>query len=154
MSTHVPRPAYAGGRRDETDAPAAGAKSTVDSTAARKRRAPTAIRVPDPGAGVRLAASNRGLHDEEVTVDSTLRYFGSAVGFGFGALWMTAGVGAAIAAVLLAGLGYGVVFMAERAKANASTFDYEPLDDATSPLAAESEYGWPGYDRVEEPAAR
>jgi hypothetical protein len=87
-------------------------------------------------------------------VDSTLRYFGSAVGFGFGALWMTAGIGAAIASVLLAGVGYGAVFLAERAKSNASTRDYELLDDATSPLAAEAEYGWPGYDRVEEPAAR
>ena len=86
-------------------------------------------------------------------MDSTLRYFGSALGFGFGALWMTAGIGAAIASVLLAGLGYGAVFMAERAKSNASMRD-ELLDDATSPLAAEAEYGWPGYDRVEEPLAR
>ena len=87
-------------------------------------------------------------------MDSTSRYFGSAMGFGFGALWMTAGIGAAIASILLAGLGYGAVFMAERAKANSGMRDYEPLDDATSPLAAEAEYGWPGYDRVEEPAAR
>jgi hypothetical protein len=76
------------------------------------------------------------------------------VGFGFGALWMTAGIGAAIASVLLAGLGYGAVFMAERAKSNATIRDYEPVDDATSPLAAEAEYGWPGYESVEEPVAR
>lgn len=87
-------------------------------------------------------------------MDSSLRYFGSAVGFGFGALWMTAGIGAAIASVLLAALGYGAVLMAERAKSNASMRDYEPLDDATSPRAAEAEYGWPGYDSVEEPAVR
>jgi hypothetical protein len=87
-------------------------------------------------------------------VDSTLRYFGSALGFGFGALWMTAGIGAAIASVLLAGVGYGAVLMAERTKTNPSTRNSEQLDDATSPLAAEAEYGWPGYDRAEEPAVR
>jgi hypothetical protein len=101
-------------------------------------------------------------------VDSSLRYFGCAVGFGFGVLWMTEGLGAAILCVLLAGLGYGAVFVAERARANPSTFRlpsrtpeaedlsvaadelnldlghvYEPSDDATSPLAAEAEYGWP-----------
>lgn len=87
-------------------------------------------------------------------MDSTLRYFGSAVGFGFGAVWMTAGIGPAIACVLLAALGYGAVFMAERARTNASMRDYEPLDDATSPLAAEVEYGWPGYEAAAEPTVR
>jgi hypothetical protein len=101
-------------------------------------------------------------------VDSSLRYFGCALGFGFGVLWMTQGLGAAILCVLLAGLGYGAVFVAERARANPSTFRipswtpetedlsqaaddlgldhgyvYEPSDDAESPLAAEAEYGWP-----------
>ena len=112
---------------------------------------------------------------------SSLRYLGGAVGFGFGAVWMTAGIGSAIACVLLAALGYGAVFVAERAQANASTHRpsnqmpeadaglslpadeleldhgryYEPPDDATSPLAAEAEYGWPsGDDAVEKPAAR
>src|SRR6478736_2278218 len=69
MSTQVPRPAYAVGRRDDTAAPTAGARSTADSTAARKRRAPTSSRVPERSAGVRGAAANRrraGLHDEEV----------------------------------------------------------------------------------------
>ncbi len=99
---------------------------------------------------------------------SSLRYLGGAVGFGFGAVWMTAGIGSAIACVLLAALGYGVIFVAERAQANAKTRPsnetpeaqgspplpaeeleldhgsyYEPSDDATSPLAAEVEYGWP-----------
>jgi hypothetical protein len=85
---------------------------------------------------------------------------------------MTEGLGAAILCLLLAGLGYGVVFVAERARANTSTFRipswtpatedlsqeaeelgldqgyvYEPSDDASSPLAAEAEYGWP----VEQP---
>jgi hypothetical protein len=114
-------------------------------------------------------------------VGSSLRYLGGAVGFGFGAVWMTAGIGSAIACVLLAALGYGAVFVAERAQASANTHRpsnqtpeaeaalplpadeleldhgryYEPPDDATSPLAAEVEYGWPsGYDAVEKPAAR
>jgi len=105
-------------------------------------------------------------------VDSSLRYFACAVGFGFGVLWLTEGLGAAILCLLLAGLGYGAVFVAERARANPSTFRipswtpetedlsqeaegigldhgyvYEPPDDASSPVAAEAEYGWP----VEEP---
>ncbi|MGZ4289774.1 MAG: hypothetical protein ACXVQ3_07550 [Gaiellaceae bacterium] len=105
-------------------------------------------------------------------MDGSLRYFGCAVGFAFGVLWMTEGLGAAILCVLLAGLGYGTVFVAERARANPSTFRipsrtpetedlsqeaeelgldhgyvYEPPDDASSPLAAEAEYGWP----VEQP---
>lgn len=111
-------------------------------------------------------------------MDSSLRYFGCAVAFGFGVLWMTEGLGAAILCLLLAGLGYGAVLVAERARANPSTFRvpswtpetekeketddlsqeaeeighdhgyvYEPTDDASSPLAAEAEYGWP----VEQP---
>jgi hypothetical protein len=101
-------------------------------------------------------------------VDSSLRYFGCVAGFGFGVLWMTEGLGAAILCLLLAAVGYGVVFVAERARANPGTFRlptrtseqadlprqaeelnldlghvYEPPDDAVSPLAAEAEYGWP-----------
>jgi hypothetical protein len=108
-------------------------------------------------------------------VDSSMRYFGCVAGFAFGVLWMTEGLGAAILCVLLAGLGYGAVFVAERARANPETFRlstrtpqadaevddlpvraeelnldlghvYEP-DDASSPLAAEADYGWP----IEEP---
>ena len=45
-------------------------------------------------------------------MDSSLRYFGCVVGFGFGVLWMTEGLGAAILCLLLAGLGYGAVFVA------------------------------------------
>jgi hypothetical protein len=108
-------------------------------------------------------------------VDSSLRYFGCVAGFGFGVLWMTEGLGAAILCLLLAGLGYFSVLVAERARANPETFRlpsrapgvdevedlplraeelnhdlghlYEPSDDASSPLAAEADYGWP----VEEP---
>ena len=46
-------------------------------------------------------------------MDSSVRYFGCAVGFGFGVLWMTQGLGAAILCLLLAGLGYGVVLAAD-----------------------------------------
>jgi hypothetical protein len=95
-------------------------------------------------------------------VDSSLRYFGCVVGFGFGVMWMTVGLGAAILCLLLAGLGYGAVFVAGRAQAEGITrrrtnerpeaealvlddleLDYEPAEDATSPLAAEADYGWP-----------
>lgn len=101
-------------------------------------------------------------------MDVSLRYFGCAVGFGFGVLWMTVGLGPAILCLLLAGLGYGAVFVAERARANPETFRlpkrtpqadelastadelgldhgyvYQPSDDASSPLSAEAEYGWP-----------
>ena len=104
-------------------------------------------------------------------VDSSLRYFGCVAGFGFGVLWMTEGIGAAILCSLLAGLGYGAVLVAQRARANPNTFRlptrtpaaeteeddlplraeelnldlghvYEP-DDASSPVAAEADYGWP-----------
>lgn len=106
-------------------------------------------------------------------VDSSLRYFGCVAGFGFGVLWMTEGLGAAILCLMLAALGYGAVLVAERARANPGSFRlpsrtpeveemplraeelnldlghvYEPSDDASSPLAAEADYGWP----VEEPA--
>jgi hypothetical protein len=105
-------------------------------------------------------------------VDSSIRYFGCAVGFGFGVLWVTEGLGSAIVCLLLAGLGYAAVFTAERARANGNAIrlpsrtrqaeavlspaeefepDYDlpayepaaPADDATSPLAAEAGYGWP-----------
>jgi hypothetical protein len=109
-------------------------------------------------------------------VDSSVRYFGCAVGFGFGVLWLTQGLGAAILCLLLAGLGYGVVLAAERARENPNTFRlptrtpevedlplraeelnvdlghvYEPSDDASSPLSAEADYGWPVEQPVEQP---
>ena len=96
-------------------------------------------------------------------VDSSFRYFGCAVGFGFGVVWMTTGLGAAIVCLLVAGLGYGAVFTAERARANpgirrrpsilsprpappvSDEFDLDDdlPDDAAAPLAAEADYGWP-----------
>jgi hypothetical protein len=91
-----------------------------------------------------------------------MRYFGCAAGFGFALVWMTVGLGAAILCALLAGLGYGAVLVADRARANANAvhkpadaiasmldeFELDnkaqiEADDATSPLAAEADYGWP-----------
>ena len=108
-------------------------------------------------------------------MDSSMRYFGCVAGFGFGVLWMTEGIGAAILCSLLAGLGYGAVLVAERARTNPESFRlqrrssetdevedlplraeelnldlghvYEPADDSSSPLAAGADYGWP----VEQP---
>jgi hypothetical protein len=94
-------------------------------------------------------------------VNSTLRYVGCALGFGFGVVWMTKGLGAAIVCLFVAALGYGAIFAAERGRGGTSfrraartieepDFEpelyyerLEPLDDAVSPLAAEAEYGWP-----------
>lgn len=106
-----------------------------------------------------------------------MRYFGCVAGFGFGVLWITEGIGAAILCLMLAALGYAAVLVAERARANPSSFRlpsrtpaeaeadaedlplraeelnldlghvYEPSDEASSPLAAEADYGWP----VDEP---
>jgi hypothetical protein len=105
-------------------------------------------------------------------MDSSMRYFGCAVGFGFGLVWMTVGLGSALLCGFLAALGYAVVFVSQRARDEAVTtrwprrtseaeaqdvtvdpFEldrdpfYEPQedlpDDATSPLAAEADYGWP-----------
>ncbi|HJQ50866.1 MAG TPA: hypothetical protein VJ838_10170 [Gaiellaceae bacterium] len=98
-------------------------------------------------------------------MDSKMRYFGFAVGFGFGVVWMTVGLGSAILCALLAALGYGAVLVAERARADAGTthkpgdtiasmldefeLDNEAhiADDATSPLAADADYGWPVEER-------
>ena len=104
-------------------------------------------------------------------MDSSLRYFGCVAGFGFGVLWMTEGLGAAILCLLLGALGYGAVFVAERARANPEAFRlqartaeeadlprqaeelnldlghvYDPSDDASSPLVAEADYGWPAEE--------
>ncbi len=83
-------------------------------------------------------------------MDSALRYVGGAVGFGFGAMWMTVGIGAAIACLLLAALGYGVVLVAERAQANAN-LQRRPDEmyevDADLPLMAdELEFSDTGFD--------
>ena len=109
-------------------------------------------------------------------VDSSMRYFGCVAGFGFGVLWITEGLGAAILCLMLAAAGYCAVLVAEHARANPDAFRlpvrtpaaevedlplraeaeelshdyghvYEPSDDASSPVAAEADYGWP----VEEP---
>lgn len=102
-------------------------------------------------------------------MDSAMRYVGGAVGFGFGAMWMTVGIGPAIACLLLAALGYGAVWIAERAQVNAAghhpvneTFEADadlpltadefeleetiydkPAETTARPVAAEVDYGWP-----------
>jgi hypothetical protein len=115
----------------------------------------------------------QGFTTRRYTVDSTMRYVGGAVGFGFGAMWMTVGIGSAIACLLLAALGYGAVWLAERAQASAQagaaapqpvneTFEAdadlpltadeleleeisyaEPPDQPARPVTAEVDYGWP-----------
>lgn len=100
---------------------------------------------------------------------SSWRYFGSAVGFGFGVMWMTVGIGSAILALLCAALGYGVVFVAERERAGLGRLrpasrppaedepllldeleiahferhDDEPSAEELVQVSAEADYGWP-----------
>ena len=69
-------------------------------------------------------------------MDSWMRYIGGAVGFGFGAMWMTVGIGGAIACVLLAAVGFGVVLVAQRAQANA----------AKAPQLVDETYYYPDAD--------
>ena len=45
------------------------------------------------------------------------RYFGCAVGFGFGVVWMTLGASSAILVLLCGALGFGVAFIAEHERA-------------------------------------
>jgi hypothetical protein len=86
---------------------------------------------------------------------------------------MTEGLGAAILCLLLGALGYGAVFVSERARANPASFRlqtrttreadlprqaeelnldlghvYDPSNDASSPLVAEADYGWPAEEVV------
>jgi hypothetical protein len=109
----------------------------------------------------------QGFNPRRYTVDNKMRYFGFAVGFAFAVVWMTVGLGSAIVCGLVAGLGYGAVIVAERARANemttrrpadsiaqmldefelANEAQIEAADDATSPLAAEADYGWPVEER-------
>jgi hypothetical protein len=71
------------------------------------------------------------------------RYLGSALGFGFGVVWMTAGLGAAIVSLLFAGIGYGVVLATERAQSGAPT-GRRASETAPEPRpgATDVEYGW------------
>lgn len=108
---------------------------------------------------------------------SSARYLGTAVGFGFGVIWMTVGVGSAILVLLCAALGYGVVYVAERERAGLNRrrsssethasedllvddfelehferrdeplLDDEPADVETASISSEMGYGWPQPDR-------
>jgi len=92
-----------------------------------------------------------------------MRYVGGGVGFAFGAMWMTVGIGSAIACLLLAAVGYGAAWIAERAQANASlqrptieTFE----TDADLPLTADeleleaASYDHGSYDEPSDRATR
>lgn len=102
-------------------------------------------------------------------MSSSWRYFGCGVGFGFGVVWMTVGIGSAILVLLCAAFGYGVAFIAEHERAGLSRLrpasqphaEDEPLrledlelshyarredelsDEAMAPVTAEADYGWP-----------
>jgi hypothetical protein len=103
-------------------------------------------------------------------VASSWRYFGCAVGFGFGVVWMTVGVGSAILVLLCASLGYGVAFVAEHERADwrklrrpsrSPALEDEPLlgdefeldryerrddelpEEESAPVGAGVDYGWP-----------
>lgn len=101
------------------------------------------------------------------------RVLGTAVGFGFGVVWMTVGAGSAILVLLCAALGFGVAFVAERERAgstklrpasetdpiedllvddfelehferrDADVIDDVPAEDERVPVAVEADYGWP-----------
>ena len=108
---------------------------------------------------------------------SSTRYLGIAVGFGFGAMWMTVGIGSAILVLLCAALGYGVVYVVERERAGTTRLrparetppiddslvddfelehferhdealvDDEPSGDEAASISSETGYGWPQLDR-------
>jgi hypothetical protein len=101
----------------------------------------------------------------------TWRYLGCAVGFGFGVVWMTLGIGPAILVFLCTALGCGAAFIAEQERAGLSKLrpstqappaedepllpdefeidDYErhadevPAEELVPVAAAKGDYGWP-----------
>ena len=105
---------------------------------------------------------------------STWRYLGCAVGFGFGVVWMTVGIGPAILVFLCTALGCGAALIAEQERGSFSRlrpsiqtppaedepllrdeFDldhFERIDDELpeeeiEPVAAgKGDYGWPSPD--------
>lgn len=108
-------------------------------------------------------------------MDGWLRCLGAAVGFGFAAVWITASLAAAFACLGSAAIGYGVVLVAEHARARraARAASQDPTDSPRLTLAssgveeedlplqadelnhdlghvyqppAGAEYGWPAND--------
>lgn len=102
---------------------------------------------------------------------NSLRYVGCAVGFGFGVVWMTLGLGPAILVLLCMGLGLGAAFIAEHERADLKKLrrtrqvpspadepllrdEYEldryeiddielPEEEVATSVGGEVEYGWP-----------
>jgi hypothetical protein len=75
---------------------------------------------------------------------SAWRYFGSLIGFGFGAVWMTAGLGSAVLSLLCAAFGYGATIALERrrpaGRTKARPRQTRRIDVETMPVVAEP--GW------------
>lgn len=104
---------------------------------------------------------------------SSWRYLGTAVGFGFGVVWMTVGIAPAILVLLCAALGFGAALIAERERAGTATLrptsqtpavedllvddfeldhferrdeellEDEPSGDALAAVSGDADYGWP-----------
>jgi hypothetical protein len=66
------------------------------------------------------------------------------IGFGFGAVWMTAGLGSAILSLMCAAVGFGVAGVLDHRRPSAARRERSRrtrhIDVETMPLAAES--GW------------
>jgi hypothetical protein len=75
-------------------------------------------------------------------VSGSWRYFGCAVGFGFGVVWMTLGASSAILVLLCGALGFGVAFLAEHERA------------APDKLRPETQIGISQADDEDEPLLR
>jgi hypothetical protein len=72
-------------------------------------------------------------------VGSAWRFVACVIGFGFGAVWMTAGLGSAILSLLCAAAGYGAAAVLERRRAAPSTRT-RPRQSRRVDVAAEP--GW------------
>jgi hypothetical protein len=134
----------------------------------------------DPEAGLRVGRKGSAARPRIVvgqgsttggsTVVSWWRYLGCLIGFGFGVMWMTEGLGAAVLTLLCAALGCGFALAVEHERAGLRRLrpatqarpaedepllrdeleleHYERYDEEVAvperaPVGAEVEYGWP-----------
>ena len=72
-------------------------------------------------------------------VGSAWRFVACVIGFGFGAVWMTAGLGSAILSLLCAAFAYGIAAAFERRRTAASA-RARPRQTQRTEVAAEP--GW------------